>query len=228
MQQRLSNNVFVSTLIIIILVLGLSLTSCSSKEDRANKLIKERMSKTLFDYASYDPIETIVSEAKATMYNDSSCWNAGTILAEFMKLGLKYGDAMNDAKEHMEIWGLPSYYSSFYSDNKYYKYKSEYEDAANSLTVSLEICKILADSLREQIMNLDENSVVGWEVTHKFRCKTKGGQSTIGNYRFVMDKNFKSILINEDIDDEDDQCVRSAMETVLTDYWNEINTRNIQ
>lgn len=66
---------------------------------------------------------------------------------------------------------------------------------------------------------MDENSVIGWEVSHKFRCKTKGGYSTIGNYRFVIDKDFKSILIDEDIDDEDNQFIRSAMETVLTDYW---------
>ena len=198
-----------------------SMSGCSSKEDKANKLIKERMSKTLYDYDSYDPIETIVSEAKATMYNDTACWKSGIMLAAAMKLALKYGEDMNEAKEHMEIWGPPSYYSSSYSDNKYYKYKSEYEDAVDSFKSTHEICKILAEALREKVTNLDENSVIGWEVMHKFRCKTKGGYSTIGNYRFVVDKNFKSILIDEDIDDEDNQLIRSAMETVLTDYWDE-------
>ena len=196
-----------------------SIFGCSSKEDRANKLIRERMSKTLYDYESYNPIETKVSEAKATMYNDTSCWNDGTLLAASMKLGIKYAESMEDAKEHMEIWGPPSYYSSSYSDNKYYKYKSEYEDAVNSFMSTHEVCKIIAESLREKITNLDENCIIGWEVTHKFRCKTKGGYSTIGNYRFVIDKDFKSILIDEDVDDEDNQFIRSAMETVLTDYW---------
>lgn len=180
------------------------------------------MSKTLYDYESYDPIETIVSEAKATMFNDTSCWESGTILATSMKLALKYGEDMNDAKEYMEIWGPPSYYSSSFSDNKYYKYKSEYEDAVNSFKSTHELCKIIAESLREKITNLDENSVVGWEVTHKFRCKTKGGHSTIGNYRFVIDRGFKSILIDEDIDNEDNQFIRSAMESVLTDYWSNL------
>ena len=197
----------------------LFLIGCSSKENKANKLINERMSKTLYDYASYDPIETTVTEAKATMFNDPSCWKSGTILAASMEKALKYAKERDEAKEHMEIWGPPSYYSSSYSDNKYYKYKSEYEDAANSFMSTLEVCKIIAESLHEKITNLDENSVIGWEVSHKFRCKTKGGYSTIGNYRFVIDKDFKSILIDEDIDDEDNQFIRSAMETVLTDYW---------
>lgn len=200
-------------------VIMLFLIGCSSKEDKANKLINERMSKTLYDYASYDPIETTVTEAKATMFNDTSCWKSGAILAASMKVGLKYAKEMEEAKEHMEIWGPPSYYSSSYSDNKYYKYKSEYEDAANSFMSTHEICKTIAESLHEKITNLDENSVIGWEVSHKFRCKTKGGYSTIGNYRFVIDKDFKSILIDEDIDDEDNQFIRSAIETVLTDYW---------
>lgn len=202
-------------------IFGLSLIGCSSKEDRANKLIVGRMSMTLYDYASYDPIETIVSEAKASMYNDTSCWKTGTMLAASMKLGLEYAENMKEAKEHMEIWGPPSYYSSSYSDNKYYKYKSDYEEAVDSFKSTHEICKIIAESLREKITNLDENSVIGWEVMHRFRCKTKGGYSTIGNYRFVMDKDFKSIMIDEDIDDEDNQFIRSAMETVLTDYWND-------
>ncbi|MBR1512720.1 MAG: hypothetical protein IJ622_00335 [Bacteroidales bacterium] len=196
-----------------------SLSGCSSKEDRANKLIKERMSKTLYDFNSYDPIETIVSEAKATMYNDTACWNDGSLLAASMKLGLKYAEDMKDAKDYMDIWGPPSYYSSSYSDNKYYKYKNEYEDAVNSFKSTHEVCKIIVESLRNKITDLDENNIIGWEIMHKFRCKTKGGYSTIGNYRFVMDKGFNSILIVEDIDDEDDQFIRSAMETVLTDYW---------
>lgn len=43
----------------------------------------------------------------------------------------------------------------------------------------------------------------GWKVAHKFRCKTKGGNSEIGNYIYYFDKKIKNIIYQEDIDNED-------------------------
>ena len=178
-------------------------TGCSSNEDRANKLIKERMSKTLYDYESYDPIETTVKEAKASLYTDTACWRMGTVLYQCMKKALEYSKKADESKEHMEIWGPPTYYSSSYSDSKYRKYKSEYEDANTSFLASMLLSKTVSDTLKEMVSSLDETIIVGWEVIHKFRCKTKGGYATIGNYRFVMDKGFNQILLEEDLDSEE-------------------------
>ncbi len=44
---------------------------------------------------------------------------------------------------------------------------------------------------------------MGWEVSHSFRCKTKGGYSELKHYIFISDPKFKTILYKEDIEDED-------------------------
>ncbi len=71
-----------------------------------------------------------------------------------------------------------------------------------------DLAKSTAKSLKDTLQTVDTEKIVGWEVKHRFRCKTKGGYSTIGNYRYVMDENFKEILIFEDTDDEEFENLR--------------------
>lgn len=200
---------FIMSLIVI------SFVSCQSKEEKAAELIKKELSKTLYDFDSYQPIETTVTEAKMTMYNDSACWNKARIVAYGMKEVKKYLDEAKDAEEHMEIWGEPSYYSSSYSDRQYYKYKAEFKENLDKAQLNLEACRSLVSELKEQILGLDTTKVTGWEVKHRFRCKTKGGNMTIGDYRYILDKNFKEVLLREDMDDDEDTLVRAALESAL-------------
>ena len=189
--------------------------SCQSKEEKAEEFIKNELSKTLYDFESYQPIETTVTEAKMTMYNDSACRSKAAVINYGIKKVKEYLEDSKNAKEHMEIWGKPSYYSSSYSDNQYYKYKEEYEENFEKGKNAYELCKNLADELKKDIANLDTTKVVGWEARHRFRCKTKGGNSTIADYRYVFDKDFKHVIVKEDIDDEDESRIRDVLESVV-------------
>jgi len=199
---------------VVLLFITIILVSCQSKEEKAAEFIKNELSKTLYDFESYQPIETTVTEAKMTMYNDSACWTKAAALAYGMKKATEYLEEMKDAKERMEIW-RPSYYSSSYSDSQYYKYKEEYEDNLEKAKNAYDICKGLAAELKKQIANLDTAKVIGWEAKHRFRCKTRGGNSTIGDYRYVLDKDFKKVLLQEDTDDEDESAIRDVLKAVL-------------
>lgn len=206
----------------ILLICMVQLVSCSSKEEKAEKLIKNELSKTLYDFESYQPIETTVKEAKMSIYNDSACWRKGMALAYTMQLMVKYCDEYKKAKEHMDIWGRPTSYSSTYSDNQYYKYEKEYEENLEKGVATGKLCKELAGELKDYVAKLDTTEVIGWEVSHRFRCKTKGGYSSIGDYRYIISKDFKSILLREDKDDDSDKNTREVLETILSDnYWNE-------
>lgn len=199
---------------VVMVFISIILVSCQSKEEKAAEFIKNELSKTLYDFESYQPIETTVTEAKMTMYNDSACWTKAAALAYGMKKTTEYLEEMKDAKDRMEIW-RPSYYSSSYSDNQYYKYKEEYEDNLEKAKNAYDICKGLAAELKKQIANLDTAKVIGWEAKHRFRCKTRGGNSTIGDYRYVLDKDFKKVLLQEDTDDEDESAIRDVLKAVL-------------
>lgn len=203
----------------LIVVVSLLMYSCKSKEDRAEELIRTELSKTLYDFDSYQPIETKLSVAKCNMYNDTTCWRLGKTLAYGMEQFLEYKEKIEDAKDHMNIWGRPTYYSSSYSDNQYYKYKAQAEDAVTRAMASLLVNKQIADELKDSVNALDTTQVIGWEVVHDFRCKTRGGNPEIGHYRYVISRDFKTVYICEDTESARDKHTREALETILTDYW---------
>lgn len=202
-------------ILLLMAVFPFILFSCQSKEEKANELIKCELSKTLYDFDSYEPIETILSEAKNSVYTDSSCWKNVSSLLYLSLEAIKLSNEMEDLKENMDIWGEPTSYSSTYSDNKYRKYREQYNEKLSQAKTIYDIMKIGAENLKDSINALDTNKIVGWEVRHRFRCKTRGGHSTIGDYRYVINKDFSSIILREDTDDKNYNNIRELIEMIL-------------
>lgn len=64
----------------LLLFFPILMVACQSKEEKAAELIKNELSKTLYDFESYSPIETTVTEAKLSVYTDTVCWKKANIL----------------------------------------------------------------------------------------------------------------------------------------------------
>ncbi len=212
------------TLLFTVSISSILLICCKSKEEKAAELINNALSKTLYDFESYQPIETMVKEAKYTAYNDTTCWRLATEMAAKGVLLSEYLDEGRDAKEYMSIY-TPSYYSSSYSDSKYYKYQKKAVEAYTNANLLVLLINNNAKELKKQIDKLDTSQIIGWDVDHSFRCKTKGGSAAIGHYRYVIDKDFKTILLKEDMDDEGD-TPRKFVKFVISG-WEDLPTMNI-
>ena len=200
-----------------LLILGIFaslLCGCKSNEDKALELIEDRLYKTLYDYESYSPIETEITEAKSLPINNPDVYEGLVAALEILDEISDIEDDLENAKSRMDIWGPPTYYSSSYSDSQYYKYKTEYEEALSMGIIKYSELKSLLLELRHTIDGFDCNKVIGWEVKHRFRCKTKGGQSTIGDYRYVIDKDFTKIILCEDVDQDEYGLVREMVEAI--------------
>lgn len=204
------------------LCLALMLASCKSNERKAEEFIRTELSKTLLDFNSYEPIETTVVEAYENAYNDSWCFQQALTISQCMKNVEDYKEAMSDAREHMDIWGAPSYYSSSYSDNQFYKYKAQVEENLSKLKTELALIRVLGIALQDSIKCLDTVKMIGWEVKHRFRCKTRGGQSAIADYRYIFDKKFENVILREDMDDDDYSEAMEWLEFAGTNGFDEI------
>lgn len=202
-------------LLLLILIIPLIFSACKSKEDKAAELVKNELSKTLYDYESYEPIETKVSEAYQTAYNDTTCYRMAMGIAYVMDKCSKALDESKDAQEHAEIWGPPTYYSSSYSDSQYRKYRDKANEKREEALRGYELFKTMGSALEDSIKVLDNKKVIGWEIKHRFRCKTKGGQNTIADYRYVVDPDFKKVYFCEDTDDNDYKQAREVIEAAL-------------
>lgn len=175
------------------------LTCCKSKEEKAAEIIKKEMFKTLYDFESYQPIETVVDSAFYSPYTDSTILSHGYIIKELISEARKNLEELKEAQSSMEIWS--DSYSS-YGLTKYYEAKEKMSSALEKVDLYIKIINTEGDSIRMLSKDI-KPTFYGWKITHKFRCKTKGGNSTIGNYIYIFDKNIEHIIHEEDTEDED-------------------------
>lgn len=191
------------------------LTACASNQKKAERLISDYFYATLYDYDSYQVVETTLEETEMTPYFDESCKTSAEIGVTARKMHHEAMDSFNDAFEIMKIWG-GSWDS--YSRDKYREAKNEaskqFADAKKYLLLSFDMqldLKDKADSLAAA------NSPAGWTVTQKYRCKSKGGYALLCNDVFLVDPKFKEILLHISLDDEDEQEIQDFItETVVS------------
>lgn len=187
------------------------LTGCKSKEEKAAEIIKKEMFKTLYDFESYQPIETTVDSAFYSPYTDSTILSHGYIINELLSEANKNLETVKEAQSSMEIWS--DSYSS-YGLTKYYDAKEKMSSALEKANLYIKYIDTEGDSIRMLSKDI-KPTFYGWKITHKFRCKTKGGNSTIGNYIYIFDKNIEHIIYKEDTEDEDLINIKSLIKECL-------------
>ena len=191
-------------LVLAAVIVAFTVTSCKSKEEKAAELIKQELSHVLYDFESYDPIVTLVTEAKHIPINDVACINKALTAVEQSERVDKYVESVNSARKKMNYWGAPTKYSSSYSDSKYYESKSDYIYAMKIANIYINRYNSIIDDLDTMMKNTNPSETIGYNVEHGFRCRTKGGFWTIAHYRFVTDKNFERIIFIDETGDATD------------------------
>lgn len=184
----------------ILLVLSfVSFSACKSNEQKAAALIKDYMFKNLFDYESYEPIETSIDSAYNQPMMNSQILALALDSVEKEKESEEHHEKYEDASRTEDIW---SGGWSSYSTREYNKARKK---AIEELIASIEGTRASVRNLK-QIKSMADtlsSGFIGWAAIHSFRCNTRGGSKTIGNYLFIFDKNFKTILNVFDANDED-------------------------
>ena len=172
------------------------------------------MFKNLYDFESYQPIETKIDSAFHTIYNDTTAmyYAYSMILSKEKQKDLE--SDYESIKTSIDIW-CDSY--SYYSSYSYKKCQECREQALENLRKRM-FWMARVESYRDSLVGLSDtlqDSFIGWQVTHDFRCKTKGGNPDIGHYVFVMDKDLKTIISKKDLSDDDEKEMKSIIDESL-------------
>jgi len=195
----------------ICLIAIIGLTSCKSNEDKALALIDREMFKTLFDYDSYEPIETIVKEGSSSIYTDSLIRAYAINVMAVRDLSQEASEKADRALEYAHIYSGGYSYSS---QRKFNDYISQVKQENEKLKFYLDRWKLYEDSIKLQVANFQPQPI-GWEVAHKFRCKSKGGNSMIANYVYIIDSKFTKIISQFDMDDENETSIRKRIDLAI-------------
>lgn len=174
---------------------------CKSREEKALETIRDAMFKTLYNFESYEPIETTVDSLQYDMYGDTLVHSFVMRMKLMDTLIDDYDKEYRDAKKIFDIWDDPRMY--YYSDFAYNKRKNAYEDMQKAL-----LAKTVAENVRgsylDSLIILKQNhssELYGWRVHHRFRCKTKGGSPDLCDYVYFMDRKCEKIYLT--IDEKD-------------------------
>ena len=203
-------------------IVAVTVTSCKSKEEKAAELIKQELSHVLCDFGSYEPIETVVTEAKHIPINDSACVNKALDAIAYYELAVEYAEDSKSAFETMCIWGSPSRYSTSYSDNRYYESKYEFIESLKKANICIKKYNSSIDDLKIMMKNTNPSETIGYNVEHTFRCKTMGGFWSIGHYRFIVDKKIKKIIFY--VDEEENDEVYDFIKSVQNNTKEKLDT----
>ena len=161
--------------------------------------IKSDMFKSLYDFESYEPIETKIDSLKDDCYGDTLIFDDIMIINmtkdKYYGLKEEYKEQEKFAKDH-----IPTAYSSEISDRDFEKAV----DKMGELREEIKSYALSMDSLLKDIIRISEKcegKQYGWFVTHKYRCKTKEGTPTISTIYYFMDNECKRIIRQFDEDD---------------------------
>lgn len=202
-----------NSLLMFVFIFGLIMLSCQSNEEKAQELIRKEFFQTLNDFDSYEPIKTVVKEAKKSATTDPECFAAADLLTELLNNAFDITKEMRTSLDHMELW-VDSYTAQ--GERKYNEYKKEFAGQKEQVVKNIKTQHIVLEKLKNSVTNMDTTIVVGWEIYHRFRCKDNTGQSFVKDYRFVATESFDKILIKEDATVAKYEKIRKIINEVIS------------
>lgn len=189
----------------------IALMSCQSPGKKAEKLIKAYMFKSLYDYNSYEATETKIDSCYNSIFYDTEAQLAALAAKESIEEAQEYKEDLEDAEYEMNLW-YDNRYMTHYGKSRYKSAKEDYNEARKRL-LEAQI------SSNENLLQIKQKSIdyntdfIGWEVMHSFRCNTRGGDPSLGNYTFIINKDFTEII---NVIDKDDQSTMEATIIIAT------------
>lgn len=189
---------------IAILLAVLVLGACSN-EQKAERLIKESMTKALLHPDTYDPVETQLDSAFYPYDSPDFIAKVG----DAVESGLKYVELKNkirDAKSKMALWSSP--YDS-YSRNQYNEAKKEYKESNAKMSEFMANSRELAAELKAE--RAKKKEFIGYKAIHRYRANNNDGQTMFGENFFLFDKDLSEVILNFSTDDPEFQLVQEAI-----------------
>lgn len=210
----------------LLLAAAMSFTvlSCTSREEKVAETIKNEMFKTLYDFESYQPIETKIDTLKCDRYGDTLIYDKFLLACVMLDKLKEVQKEFDSQKEIAELY-TPTYYSSTYNDKKFEDARTKMGEAIDQMESYLKAINSMQSEIRALAKQCDGKQY-GWLVTHKYRCKTKGGNPTISTEYYFMDNDCERIIRSFDKDDMTLEYYKSGVDSMLEESEDDDNKKD--
>lgn len=183
--------------VICLAIIAVFLAACNlSREQKAEKLIKESLNKTLYKPETYKSIDTKVDSAFAPYDNPALFEELGE-LNELNSEYARWERNLKSAKSLMSIFS-GSYQSSF-DKNQYQESKEDYEKA----NAKMDKIKMKYRKHYDKIISMlhEDSRFIGYMAVHNYRADNNAGNTLVCNTIFFIDKNFEEVIYSIEVED---------------------------
>ncbi len=187
----------------ILLFFCLIILSCSSEEQKMQKIIKGYLYKTLDDYKSYEPIEFQPSDS---LFSD---WTMDPMLPVLEALNEKYSHQKDSLKREMDRKRAYGYSAESILSSDW----NDYVEATFFTTMRYK-------SIRDSIKNHFVSEFIGFGIDHSFRAKNRLGATIRNNYQFIIDPSKTAVIEVRDIDEG--EAIRNYAKILNKDELDEL------
>lgn len=170
---------------------ALFIASCTpSKEEKAEKLVKETLKDYLYHPDSYEPISTRVDSMFIDVTTIEPIMKISGEISNLISKIDKCKMDIESAESSMNIYA-PDGYSSRFTRGEYARAKKRKANAQSDLNKYAKKLSRKVASLKENVAKYHKGEFTGWAVSHRFRNLNGAGSLTIpGEMIFFCDKEF--------------------------------------
>lgn len=188
----------------LILLAALTLSSCQSKQKKAEKVAAKIVKENLYIPESYDPVSTQIDSAFNTPYFDARIREIVNEISttEYevskKKIDLDAAERSINLRKRLSSNGRGlNIYDSQDIEAAQYRYST-----LNNEMIDLRT-KII--SLKREfgtiVNSYDYHEFIGWGIHHKYRAKTQSGIVDFGECVIIVGKDFKTTIRLVDMND---------------------------
>lgn len=179
--------------ILIAIVAIILFAACvPSPEDKANAMIKESLTNTLFFPESYKPVSTTIDSAFAP-YDDPVFYERTLRVSKLIFTVVNYEKKIKDAKRDIAMYKDFLRISFSNADQeKLNQATEEYQEYVSEKERVLQKVQELFSELKKEVEKKPQ--FIGFKAFHNYNAKNNAGQMVGGEALFVFDKDMKQVM----------------------------------
>ncbi len=159
----------------------------------AQNLIKNIICKNLYFPESYAPVSTSVDSVFHGPLTDAECLKAASELIKFKAQLPGAEDSYKEAVHTLKIFG---------SSGVFWRHAEEKKNAEERLN-SLKSKIAKREEIIRQRDTSNDGKFIGWQVAHRYRAQTKGGDPSISDVLYILNPDMTSWMFRYSLDKTD-------------------------